>query len=167
MRLVPFHLSKKARWDLAEPQNFKWQLRTELSPQGAARLPRSMEEQRPGSALAHAGGTGEGLRDILEPRVLGLWAAEGRPCRASSGGKAARGQGLLSLGQHPGARGFAFLSDCSLQVKVGLLSRIHASNHRVGTGCISPVQGISGSGVFLDSASPSCLLPVRISRLQH
>lgn len=150
---------------------FRWWLGTELSPRGAASLPCSLEEQRPSLSLANAAGTGEGHRDVLEPRALGLWAAEGWPCRVSSGGKAARGQGLLSLGQHPGAHGFALLSDCSLQVKVGLLSRIHASNLRVGTGWISPVRGITGNGVSLDcraarcqSAFPGCSTEVTLRR---
>ncbi|XP_038032346.1 ribokinase isoform X1 [Anas platyrhynchos] len=66
---------------------FRWWLGTEPIPQGAASLPRSLEEQRPSSSLAHAAGTGEGRRDVLEPRALGLWAAEGWPCRVSSGGE--------------------------------------------------------------------------------
>ncbi|XP_068532721.1 ribokinase isoform X2 [Anas acuta] len=65
---------------------FRWWLGTEPSPRGAASLPCSLEEQRPSSSLAHAGGTGEGRWDVLEPQALGLWAAGGRPCRASSGG---------------------------------------------------------------------------------
>lgn len=135
---ISSHLScTKAWWDLTVASSGSW------GPRGA---PEMLPE--PCLGLGICRWALQRQSGCLELRLHGLWALEDCPCQAASGGGAVRcsvamagwnvatdSACTLGLGAWP----FSLIASRSW--RWGVLSGIYASNWRVGTGRISPVQG--------------------------